>query len=154
MYDLLKACREGDINKVRNLLSEGADPNSEDALWWSCFYNHTEVIKLLLEFGANPCYQSALFWCSHHNNIELVKIILDKGADPNEHGILKHAWIRNSLEAVKILLEYGADPFLIEDKKDKIDFFDTIIKHELITEEWIKENFNKISPEVWEKIYE
>jgi ankyrin repeat protein len=58
---LFKAAQDGDLDKVNDLLKEGANPNAT-------------------KFdGATP-----LFIASQNGHIEVVKVLLENGADPNK----------------------------------------------------------------------
>jgi hypothetical protein len=55
--ELIIAASEGDVQKVRSLLAQGADINhvninQQTALHYASFYRHKEVVQLLLENGA------------------------------------------------------------------------------------------------------
>ncbi|KPL20242.1 MAG: hypothetical protein AMJ75_12065, partial [Phycisphaerae bacterium SM1_79] len=55
---LIQASKDGNIQSVKNLLSESANVNAKDyqnrtPLMWAAYNGHTEVIKLLLEKNAD-----------------------------------------------------------------------------------------------------
>jgi ankyrin repeat protein len=54
MDELSSACIGGNIRKVKKLLSIGADPNSQEPLYWSCRYGYSRIAELLLKHGADP----------------------------------------------------------------------------------------------------
>jgi len=125
--ELLKASKFGYIEKVKELLKEGANVNTKD--WWNGYTplhyaadkGHAEIVKLLIEHGANvnvidwwfgwtPLHKAA---CNGH--IEVVKLLIDNGADINAkdvNGWTPLHWAANNghIEVVKVLLEHGADP--------------------------------------------
>ena len=56
---LYHACRNGDTERVRQLLDEGAPVDEKGeygytALMWASKRGHTEVVQLLLDNGASP----------------------------------------------------------------------------------------------------
>lgn len=60
---LAKASGEGNIDLVKELLSQGADPNlykgmGEPALLWAVRSNQDNIVKILLDAGANPNFKS------------------------------------------------------------------------------------------------
>jgi ankyrin repeat protein len=125
MDDLKKAVRSNDIKKAKKLLQAGADPNINDPLYTACCWGMYDFVKLLLEYKANP---------------------------NNEAQVLHIACYNKDKEIVKLLLQYGADPFKDEYYKNKV--LPYIIKNNLVTEEYVKENLYRIPKEVWEKVYE
>jgi hypothetical protein len=50
---LWKACRVGNLEKVKELLSNGVNYGIEDSLRCACFHRHQKCVKLLLEYGAD-----------------------------------------------------------------------------------------------------
>ena len=56
--ELIRSAKDGDIEKVKQLIVQGADVNAKDvsgktALLWAAWYGHTEVVKLLIQAGAD-----------------------------------------------------------------------------------------------------
>jgi ankyrin repeat protein len=150
MNELQEACVDGDLNEVRRLLSIGVDPNSQDALFHSSAQDQLEVVKILLEKGADAKSQDALWAASRYGNIEIMKLLLEYGADPNSQDALYWSYDK---EIIKLLLEKGADPFAIVNDFEKNETLYLIIKHNLMPLEDIEKNKERISPEVWDKVY-
>jgi ankyrin repeat protein len=50
------------VNKIKQLLKEGADPkaNNSSTLQWAAEYGHLKVVKLLIEAGADPKANNSL----------------------------------------------------------------------------------------------
>ncbi len=123
-----EAALNGELEKVRELIGRGADPNDNDqegrtALMYASFNGHTEIVRLLLDEGAevdtrDALGRTALLYASTGPFPETVKLLLDHHADPNivdhdEHfSPLMHAAAEGQLEVVRILLDRGADPAL------------------------------------------
>ena len=90
--DLFEVAKNGNLEKVNELLNNGADPNKAN------------------ENGVTP-----LIYASLQGNIQVVMALLQSGADPNkaktDNGItpLYVACWRDNRPAVMALLEYGAD---------------------------------------------
>lgn len=89
--DLLKACKQGDLEGVKSAIAAGANVNKLDngnapiasAFFWA------DITKLLLEKGADPNlgdYPALIQACNNYS-YEVAKILLDAGADPNKVGI-------------------------------------------------------------------
>ena len=89
-WSLHEACKNGQVEIVRELLKKGANPNLENEngitpLWMS---ENNEVIQLLLSYGANPNIANykgftLLTWAAMHMNIQKMTQLLKFGADPN-----------------------------------------------------------------------
>ena len=92
--DLHHAALRGDIDEVRALLAQGADPNAFE------------------EFGSTP-----LHFAADDGHIEIVRLLLEAGADVNFHleskignTPLGEAAGHCSREMAGLLLQFGADP--------------------------------------------
>ena len=94
--ELLIASEAGDFEKVKTLLSAGAERDImafEDttALIWAAREGHTQVVKALLAAGVdvNKRYDgddtgsTALMWASEKGHTDIVKLLLAAGADVN-----------------------------------------------------------------------
>ena len=95
--EIHKAAYNGDINKVRELLKKGVNPDERDsfggtALHAAMFQKKMEIVRLLLESqfdinavgpknGYTPLHDAV--WAE---NVEAIKLLLDKGAKTNIKG--------------------------------------------------------------------
>lgn len=87
---LLLACRNGEIEKARELISAGSDVNHRNmdgttALWACVVSNSMDLAHQLLEQGADIDNQndngaSALMYASSAGKSQWVKFFLDRGA--------------------------------------------------------------------------
>ena len=88
---LFAAAEVGDVQALRTLIGDGADPNAVDsggltALHWAAVYGHAEAVDLLLragarvnavaDFGGTP-----LHWAAARGRTEAVNLLLRAGAD-------------------------------------------------------------------------
>jgi ankyrin repeat protein len=97
MKDDLFRCWWNDLEKVKQLLDEGADVNAKNkdgltGLMHAAWKGHKEVVKLLLESGADvnakdECGWTALklalhfsYWKDNHNHKEIVELLKSYGA--------------------------------------------------------------------------
>jgi ankyrin repeat protein len=85
------ATKQGDLEKVRSLLEEGADINAKD------------------QHG-----QTALMNAAHAGQVELVRLLIENGADLNvtaKHNLsaLMLSLITHHVEVARLLIEAGAD---------------------------------------------
>jgi ankyrin repeat protein len=97
----------GDIEKVRKLLSEGADVNSDDKQLRP--HRYTKHGPDLAKPFVTPLHQA-----SERGNIEMVRLLLDHGANVDGHDgygntPLFYAVEDNNIEVVRLLLERGAN---------------------------------------------
>src|SRR5262249_29982019 len=120
---LKQACSAGDLDEVRRLLDEGADPNSTDEHGSGTLLTfHPAMIECLLSRGANPNIQtnekgaSVVAGLAYMNQFECVRLLLHARADANRgrdltgETPLHHALARNEPDRgplVKLLLEHG-----------------------------------------------
>src|SRR3990167_6100969 len=128
---LIDASRDGDLFRVRQLLSASANPNianrnGHTPLYWASHQGHLEVVKELLSAPgngvdpniANKDCKTPLYWASRRGHLEVVRELLFAGADPNianENGETPLFWAsRNQhLEVVKELENYFASLFTL-----------------------------------------
>ncbi|MBZ0155525.1 MAG: ankyrin repeat domain-containing protein [Alphaproteobacteria bacterium] len=88
---LLNAVQEGDIEKIRKALLQGADINCQadngwTALLWAVHLGRHYVVEFLVEQGAeinlqNKVDNTALIWAAFWRRYETVRYLLDKRAD-------------------------------------------------------------------------
>ncbi len=107
------AAQDGDAEKVKELLSEGYDPNvfddlSKTPLHYAAEQEHVEVMKVLIEAGAdvnahdearigNTPLREVAGNCSY----EVAKILTDAGADPTIPGWMQITAIDLSRKRLK-----------------------------------------------------
>ena len=91
------AVRKGNWEEVKQLLENGADPNTVfyngtsplPALWWAAVNGHAEVVNALLaaEADLNAAIRGSwtlLGRTVYEGHVEVVKVLLAAGVDPNE----------------------------------------------------------------------
>jgi ankyrin repeat protein len=121
---LFDACKNGQLEVVKDLLAKGADVDAKGALGATCLIRainlgHLEVAKELLAQGAdvdarNNNGETALLHASQEGQVELVNSLLASGADVNATGniggtALMQASYYGHLGVVKALLAGGAN---------------------------------------------
>ena len=74
--DIIEASKVGDLERVKELISQGAD-NFDYALRCASLYGHLEVVKYLVEHGADihASNNLALRWASKEGHLEVVKYL-------------------------------------------------------------------------------
>lgn len=124
-----KATFRGDLNKMKELLAAGADPNMPDKkgltpLMLATQRRHKNIVEVLLSHGADinaklDCGFTALFYPCMFGDVELAKLLIDGGADVNarEDGNTPLMWaaFRGHIKIIELLLENGADPDATDD---------------------------------------
>lgn len=131
--ELIDASINGDLEKVKECLKNGADVNVYSNVEWTpllcaTHFNHLEIAKLLIENGADVNAKETLqeSWtpliAATINEIEdnevkkeIIKLLIDNGADINikdRHGftpLMYAMYIKDNVEIVKNLICNGAD---------------------------------------------
>ena len=101
--DLHKAAREGDADRVRELLDAGADVNVRNAdkqrlqytpLHYAAYYGHLEIAEILISRGADldaedPAYSTPLYLAAEQGHPKVVEFLVSKGAEVN---VKSNAW--------------------------------------------------------------
>jgi ankyrin repeat protein len=121
---LLWACASGQLEAVRQFLSEGADPNNCVRQGWTPLHaasdwGYLQVVQILLDNGADPNllnhYGKSPFQCAvHKGRFPVVELLLGRKLDLNirgevAHGIMDKALNGGRLTTVKMLLERGVE---------------------------------------------
>jgi ankyrin repeat protein len=122
---LADAAMNRDVDAVRAMIREGADPDAlgtydTPALLWVVRYQDTETARLLLEAGADAGLPNALGVAPLHlaianGDAATVRLLLEAGADPEQSDRAGetplHAAARLGDAAIgALLLEHGARP--------------------------------------------
>ena len=91
-HQLVDAVNEGKLEKVKELVSEGANPNfkiddGSTPLHFAAVGNHEEVVEFLLEKGADinakkEDGETPLHFAFFMHNKGMVEFLISKGADP------------------------------------------------------------------------
>jgi palmitoyltransferase len=119
--ELVRAANAGDLETVKRLIEDGADPNSVDQHGMGPLLNfHPEVTRYLLEHGADPDLQRneniAPVLVGVCGNFECLRLMVKAGANVNlasEHNgetALHDVAGGNDTRAVRLLLDHGANP--------------------------------------------
>jgi ankyrin repeat protein len=121
--ELIKAIKRGQKEKVKELLEQGADVNTDKdgytALCWACWYGHYEIAELLLQYGALvdlpiPIIRiTPLMLASWYGYPKIVESLLKHGANPNNKTCFGQTALSGALknghkEIVELLKSYGA----------------------------------------------
>ena len=109
---LMRAALDGDTERVKDLIHQGADVNQRDdngrtALMFAIMNMHYETMKVLLEYGADVQARSneggtaLMAAAGMAGDLRMVQALLDKGADV-------HAKLRETNETAATFAEkYG-----------------------------------------------
>ncbi|MGA2435002.1 MAG: ankyrin repeat domain-containing protein [Bryobacteraceae bacterium] len=96
--DLQQAAEDGNLDRVRALIDNGADVNARDtwgktALMYAASKDHVDVVRVLLQKGADVNAKTtnstpewlngwtALMYAANHGNCNAVRILLNEGAN-------------------------------------------------------------------------
>lgn len=119
---LLRAVILGNEADVKEMLSQGANPDAKDyehypALWLAAEKGYTRIAEMLLDKGADINYENArgsraIYVAANNGQTETVELLLERGAsvEYDFHGFnpLLTAIAHDYTEIVNLLLEYGA----------------------------------------------
>ena len=123
--DLIVASSEGDIGKVRTLLTKGVDPNTRDSSGMSALEvaaqsGHVEIAKVLVLFGAEVNAKgllgaTPLMLAAGRGHLEIVKLLVASGADVHAKSdigntALKMAEISKHAAVIEFLKSTSANP--------------------------------------------
>ena len=112
---LLESSANGDVQRVMDLLGDGASIHAHDhrALRQAAENGHAEVVRLLLDRGADIHAREdcALRWAAEKGHLEVVKLLLDRGANihADNDSSLRMTSFNGCVELVCLLLDRGAD---------------------------------------------
>jgi ankyrin repeat protein len=132
--ELIKNAEKGDLIKVKEAISKGANINCTDiegatSLFWASRRGHDDVVHFLLNSGADPntqtIYESTcLIEAARDGHLHIAKLLLDHHANVNMQTndgatALMIASSEGHREIVKYLIARGADKHLaIKGTKD------------------------------------
>lgn len=125
----VKAVKDGDAEKLAELLKAGADPNEKDSFGTPVLAvvaaeRDVDTVRLLLDAGADVDAVDALGATAlmYAGNEECVELLLKAGANPNKRtpdGLTPLMFFRalrgywgDKQAVIDLLLQYGADPTL------------------------------------------
>ena len=123
---LIQAVKDGDLQTVQDLLTNGVEVNAKDyddktPLGWAAYKGHTEIVKLILEKGADVNAKTnkgitALMLAAEQNHMEIAKLLLANDADINakttdngQTALMTAAAKSGHIAVVGLLLENGAE---------------------------------------------
>lgn len=122
------AVLRGEMEKVKHLLSQGANPNFRDIHAHTPVYrtimsshpDQPQILRLLIQHGANihiidNYSESPLYSACFENKFQLVKIFLEYHANSNVCNLWKQsplhaACLKDNPDVVEMLLKSGAEP--------------------------------------------
>uniref|UniRef100_A0A8C7A4H6 Poly [ADP-ribose] polymerase n=1 Tax=Nothoprocta perdicaria TaxID=30464 RepID=A0A8C7A4H6_NOTPE len=145
LRELLEACRNGDVSRVKRLV-DAANVNAKDMagrkstpLHFAAGFGRKDVVEHLLQTGANVHARDDGGLIPLHNacsfgHAEVVSLLLCQGADPNardnwNYTPLHEAAIKGKIDVCIVLLQHGADPGIRNtDGKSALDLADPSAK--------------------------
>ena len=126
---LFDAAYHGDLSEVRQLLQEGADPNTYNdelhgtPLHTAAIQHHTHVVRELLAAGADVMVTTSdgrtpLHWAASNGHVDIVQVLLEAGApvwpvSRMRNTALHEACGAGHLAVVRLMVEeYGGERLL------------------------------------------
>lgn len=109
--ELCYAAFKGDLPRVKNLISSGAEVKAKDLKWDTALHNaagygHFEVVKYLIQQGAdvdakNQAGLTPLHEAATGGHLEIVKYLIEKGAHPEAQDKRKFTPLYNAAASGK-----------------------------------------------------
>jgi len=78
---LLRCCKDGNVNSIKFLLENGADPNTKYSFYYCCRRNSIECIKLFLNYNVCKELKICIEQCKINNNKDAILLIEKKIKD-------------------------------------------------------------------------
>lgn len=127
MSELHSAVSSGKLEKVKELLKSGADPNQEYALYNAVEKGYRNIVTALLCYGADPNLRhnyTGSYPLNICEDVKIAQMLLDCGANVNAVDIegstpLHFNSIEGNLKMVKFLVKNGANLFIEDDTGNK-----------------------------------
>jgi hypothetical protein len=130
---LVSAARRGDVNAVRRLLEQRADPNarpddvSPSALWAAIYNDQLDVLRAMAGSKADfntgrPERETPLTAAARAKGVEMIRTLVACGAEVNRPSRSGQTPLKEAVEAGRVdvaaeLVRLGADPKLVPDRK-------------------------------------
>ena len=130
-FELTRMCEFGNTDKVRQLLSNGVNPNCSPSYFGTtplriaAVKGHKDIVEMLLDAGIDPDRedggdQTPLMFAAGNGRVGIVKLLLEAGANPNradDTGTtpLHKASYFGQKEIAQMLIDAGADINRIND---------------------------------------
>lgn len=109
---LIAYISQNDINKVIELINNGADVNYNNLpLFSSIDLGHYEITKVLLDYGANININNGILLntACDRDNMEIVELLLKEGIAINKTDIVPIIYCvqNDNVDMLKLLIEYN-----------------------------------------------
>ena len=130
--DIGRACIEGDLERVRQLIQEGQNVDRGGSYGWTplmeaAFNGHDQIVRELIRAGAdvngkNNIKLTALHWASWRGHSSVIKTLAEAGANPNVQDVsgmtpLMVAAYYGHANVVVELIRAGADVSVVSSRE-------------------------------------
>ena len=134
------ACKDGNIELVKELLNQGVEINKQDSDGLTALHiaKNSEILKILLEAGANPNLQDyrsgftplldTMVWWNEAKYTLLVLLTNLNLKSSFGYTALMFSAIYHRLDDIKLLIDAGADLFIRN--YEGMDFYDFLLADE------------------------
>lgn len=120
LFELISLNLHEEIASLQNarLNVEITDTKGRNALFWSIYHEHKEVLKTLMSMGCDLTKSvtnglPALHYAVYKNNIEIATLLLEEGVDiecqdHHDNTALAYAYLHESEDMISLLTQRGA----------------------------------------------
>jgi len=114
IYELvIDALKNERFYEAKKIINQSQVSEIQWLLWYVCYHDHFEFVKLLLDKGVNVQFRnnSAIYSVCHEGYYEIAKLLIERGADihvDNDKPI-RDACSKGYYEIAKMLIENGAN---------------------------------------------
>ncbi len=78
LFNLLNACKRGDVNEVDNIISTCKNPNWNWGLYGACEGGHLDLVIRMVDYGACEFNEAAII-AINNKHIDIFEYLLGKG---------------------------------------------------------------------------
>lgn len=110
---LVDACSEGNLEKVKMYINEGAHPSYDDSSpsYTACLFGHVDILEYLFNLGVGLNDRLLLLVASRQGHLGVVKLLIARGSNVSKFGgqAVLEASANGHFDVLKCLHKNGAN---------------------------------------------